>query len=422
MKEIITEQQFLLRQPCYPQKTPTDRYYFRLTNRLGDMLRRENLLQDWPESVVGRAVLGVVGYFQDILTDSGIFRSFTERHHALYGRWLPFYDTDSEDYIPHELNLQDVRFMLWYTLAMNYEERRQWNPMDPEIGRAAEVIHNELNRLYDDEDTPVPEDYHISRGLELGNPEEADEVFRFGNWLFMHCYLMTPAYALTLAEMLQNPELKGGADTDKLREALEGSMMEDPTGPLALYLREWLFLIIEGKMPPAPAMAPEQMFAEAARMAGGKGAESVAREHPYYSKVMAFTGSKPIAFFSTYEQLNRFFIDALGWDEEENLPALKGSRDFVVLVNREKGMLVARNVAACLKFPDNPCYNEEIAKRYSIDLLTERGRCPADLLHYAFEHDALCEARFPGTDDTALVAANRDFIARCYLQKYYRGD
>lgn len=405
MKDIISEQQFLLRQPNFPERTPSDRYYFRLSNRLADICRREKLLTDWPENVVGRAMLGLVGYFQDILTDSGLFRSMIEEHRRLYGKWLPFYPAD-DDYVPHELNLQDVRFMLWYTLAMNYEERHDLDPTDPEILRAAEILHAELDRLYDDPDTPVPEDYNISRGLELDNPEEADEVFRFGHWLFMHSYLMTPAYAMTLAELLMNPELKGGTDTDRLREALEESMMEDPTGPLALYLREWLFLIIKGEMPPEP---PRQSTGGVA-------------EHKYYTKVMAYTGGSPIVFLPTYEDLNRFFRDALGWGDGENLPALKGSSGFVCLVNREKGMLVAKDVAGCIKLPDNPYYNPDYARRHAFELLTVRGRCPADLLHYLFEHDALPDARFPGSDDTALVTDNRDFIARCYLQKYYRGD
>lgn len=406
MKELVSEQQFLLRQPCFPKKTPTDKYYFRLSNHLADLLKKRNLLAAWPESVVGRAILGIVGYFQDIMTDTGIFRSFTARHYELYGRWLPFYSATEENYIPHELNLQDIRFMLWYSLTMNYEELRQLDPLNKDILDAAEAIHTELNRLYDDNETPVPEDYNISRGLELGNPEEADEIFHFGHWLFMHCYLMTPAYALTLSEILQNPELRGGADTDKLRLVLEESMMEDPTGPLALYLREWLFLILKGEMPPEP----------------DKNNNEELPEHKYYRKVIDYTGGKRIAFFSTYKQLNRFFTEALGWNDSDNLPALKDARDFVVLVNREKGMLVARNVAACLKIEGNPCYNEEIAKEHAIDLLTVRGLCPADLLLYAFEHDALPDARFPGSDDTALVHENRDFIARCYLQKYYRGD
>lgn len=407
MKDIISEQQFLLRQPNYPSKSPSDKFFYRLTNRLADICRREDLLSDWPDIALGRAVLGVVGYFQDILTDSGIFRSFIEEHRRLYGSWLPFFTT-GDDYIPHELNLQDVNFILWYSLALYSDDRRELYPLDPGIRKAAVRIHAELDRLYEDEDTPMPDDYHISRGLELGNPEEADEVFHFGHWLFMHCYLMTPAFAMTLSEILANPALDGGKNTEVLQSALEDAMTEMPTGPLALFLREWLFLIIDGNMPQERHPASDD--------------DSPAKLHPYYEKFIAFTGGSPIAFFPTYQQLNQFFIDALGWDDVENLPSLKNSSDFVCLVNPQKGLLVAKDIAKCLKFPENPCYDHDYASQHAISLLTVRGKCPADLLHYVFQHNALPDASFPGSNDPTLVKQNQDFIARCYLQLYYRGD
>lgn len=406
MKNPISKEQFLVRQPAYPQLTLTDPYYYDVANRLANLVRDEKLLPGWPESVVDRVALGLTGYLQDILTDSGIWRTFIERCRVLYGRWVPFYEC-GEDYIPHELNLVDVRFLIWYTLCMNYEDRRVWNPMDRDIEHAAEALHAELDRIYEDPDAPVPEDYHISKGLELNNPAEADDVFHFGNWLFMYCWLMTPAYALTLAEMMTDPALNGGKDMEKLKRALEESMMEDPTGPLALYLREWLFLIIEGKMPPAPKMKTE---------------ESPKGEHPYYTKFMTATGGERIRFFHTYEEINRFFIDALGWAEGDNLAQLKPYSDFVLLVHPEKGMLAAREVAKCIKLPENPCYDEAFAREHAIDLLTVRGLCPGDLLEFVLERKALPDAHFPGNDDRRLVADNADFIARCYLQKYYRGD
>lgn len=407
MKNLISKEQFLLRQPAYPQVTLTDPYYYDVANRLASKIKNEKLLEDWPESVANRVALGLTGYLQDILTDSGIWRSFIERCHVLYGRWLPFYTT-GDDYIPHELNEPDVRFLIWYTLCMNYEDRRVWNPMDEKIARTAEVLHAELDRIYEDPDAPVPEDYHISKGLELNNPAEADDVFHFGNWLFMYCYLMTPAYALTLAEMMADPSLRDDKGMEKLKHALEESMMEDPTGPLALYLREWLFLIVEGKMPPSPKNQHDE--------------ESISGEHPYYTKFVEATGGERIQFFHTYEALNRFFIDALGWEEGENLAQLKPFSDFVLLVHPKKGMLAAREVAKCIKIPENPCYDEAFAREHAIDLLTERGLCPGDLLQYVLERKALPDAHFPGSDDFRLVAENADFIARCYLQKYYRGD
>lgn len=401
MKELISEAEFLSRQPGSPQKTPTDKYYFRLCNRLVDLCHKEQVLTAWDDVILKRVILGIVGYFQDILTDTGIFRSFIEEHRRMYGKWLPFYSVD-EEYIPHELNLNDVRFLIWYTIAMYSEDSaRQLDPMDRRILEGAKVIHKELDRLYDDPETPIPEDFNIARGLELNNPEEADEIFHFGNWLFMYCYLMMPAYSMTLSEIIHRIN---SSDPQAIVKAMEESMMEDPTGPLALYLREWIYLIIEGKMPPERRLEKNES------------------QHPYYTQVMAYTGNRPIAFFATYKDLNNFFVEVLGWENEENLPALKNDKDFVILVNKQKGMLVARNVAKCIRMEGNACYDETYARRHAIDLLTVRGLCPSDLLHYLFENNALCDAHFPGSEDYGLVESNRDFIARCYLQKYYRGD
>ena len=408
MKDPISKEQFLIRQPAYPQTTLTDPYYYGVANRLARIIRNESLLKGWDSALSDRVALGLTGYLQDILTDSGVWRSFIESCNVLYGRWLPFYGL-SDNYIPHELNPEDVRFIVWYTLSMNsMDDRRLTDPMDSQIAAAAERLHEELDRIYEDPRAPMPEDYHISKGLELNNPAEADDVFHFGNWLFMHCYLMTPAYALSLAEMMDSPGLREDKSMEKLRKSLEESMMEDPTGPLAFYLREWLFLIIEGKMPPAPRNRVQD--------------EPDDKEHPYYTKFMAATRGNPIRFFHTYDELNRFFIEALGWDQGENLSQLKPYSDFVLLVNRTKGMLAARDVAKCICLPDNPCYDKAYARSHAIDLLTVRGLCPGDLLQYVLERKALPDAAFPGSDDSALVEANADFIARCYLQKYYRGD
>ncbi len=397
----------MLKQPSAPRRTPSDAFYFRLSNRLATIIESRHLLAGWDQSLRLRVALALTGYIQDILTDAGIWRSFTERCHVLYGCYVPFYP-EPEDYIPHELNEIDVRFLIWYTLSMNSDERRVWNPADPAIEEASRQLHAELDRVYDDPDTPMPDDYNIAKGLEVANPEEADEVFHFGHWLFMHCYLMTPAYAMTLAQIMSDPELRKGQDMERLRKVLEESMMDDPTGPLALYLHEWLYLILEGKMPPAPKRSQSD--------------EEEAEDHPWYTAFMRANDGVPIRFFHTYAELNRFFIEALGWDEGENLPHLKNASDFVLLVNQKKGMLCAAGVAKCIRLPENPCYDAEFARENAIDLLTVRGVCPADLLHYVLERKGLPDAHFPGTADAGLVERNADFIARCYLQKYYRGD
>lgn len=402
--EKITMQQFLLRQPSYPEVVPTDRCYLELANSLLVTADRNNLFPGWPESVVRRAALALVGYYQDVIADAGPWHAFISECRRLYGKFLPFFDI-SDDYMECELNLEDVRFMVWYAMAMNCEERRVVSPFDDSLASGALEWYKILEDEY--EEMPMPENHYMTRGLDLHDPEDAKAVYDFGNWLFMNCYLMTPAFAMTLDEIVAGIDINSEDSLPELNKRLEKSMMEDPTGPLALYTIEWLHLIIGKKTIPEKKTTPV-----------GEG-----KVHPYYEGFVREAGGDTVKFFDSYENMNRFFITALGWAEgEEHLAQVKGAHDYVLMVDREKGMLLARNVARCMKAPMNPYYDHDYACRHAIDLFTVRGLCPADLLVHAASSGWIPDARFPGSDDTSLVADNWDFIARCYLQQYYRGD
>lgn len=398
----ITKQQFLLRQPSYPKVMTTDEYYYNLANTLLEKAEKETLFPGWPESVVQRAALAVIGYYQDVIADSGPWHAFTDECRRLYGKKLPFYDI-GPDYIDYELNREDVRFMVWYAMTMNYDVKRLTSPLDSELLKGADVWYELLQDEYDE--APMPEGHTPALGLEMRDPEDKKAIYDYGAWLFMHCYLMTPAFALTLSELLEGIDLTKSDNITEINNRLDKALMESPTGPLALYVIEWLHLIIEKKPLPEP---PEEENSE---------------EHPYYAGFVKATNGEILKFFDSYEELNKFFIEALGWDsKEEHLAQLKGAHDFVLMVNKHKGMLLARNVARCLKAPMNPYYDEAYAREHAIELLTVRGLCPADLLRHALVNGWIPDARFPGSDDTKLVADNSDFIARCYLQTYYRGD
>lgn len=397
---MISMQQFLLRQPAAPEETSTDRYYFDLANRLAREAVARKIFRSYPEKVVERAAMALVGYYQDVICDSGVWRSFITECRRLYGRTVPFYE-EGDDYTDFELNRADVRFMVWYSLSMNFEGRRVCNPYDTEIVSGADAWWEILERVYDE--APLPVDYRIAHELEMHAREDSESIYKLGNWLFMHCYLMTPAYALTLSEIASGIDLGKEEGISELQARMEQSMSEDPTGPLALYLREWLYLIVEGKLP--------------------RHRQNEVPEHKYYTAFTRATGGKTVMYFGSYEEMNAFFVSALGWaDNEEHLPQMKNCRDFILMVNREKGMLVAHDIARCIAAPDNPLYDRDYARTHAIELLTERGCCPGDLLSYVCSNGWLPDAVFPGSDDTELVASNWDFIARCYLQQYYRGD
>lgn len=401
---MISKEQFLLRQPAMPEETETDNYYFQLCNRLAGIAKEKQLFPSYPEKVMERAALALIGYYQDVICDAGIWRSFITECRRLYGYTVPFYSDKKDSYTDYELNKADVRFMVWYALSMNYENRRVCYPFDKEILEGAEIWFEELERVYDE--APLPVSYRFSPELEIHSEEDRQEIMRLANWLFLHCYLMTPAYALTLSEIASEYDLTKEDGIIEMQKRLDLSMWQDPTGPLALYLGEWLYLIVEGKLAPDSSKTTD-----------------IKETHKYYKSFTEYTQGKTLQFFATYEEMNNFFIKALGWAEgEEHLIQVRNDKDFVLMVDPRKGMLLARNIAKCINCPDNPLYDKDYAQEHAMSLLTERGLCPGDLLKFVCSKGWLPDATFPGSEDPETVSLNWDFISRCYLQSYYRGD
>ena len=55
----------------------------------------------------------MAAYFEDVISGMGIWRAFILTHKELYGKYLPFYTPD-DHYYDDEVNLEDVRFLLWH--------------------------------------------------------------------------------------------------------------------------------------------------------------------------------------------------------------------------------------------------------------------------------------------------------------------
>lgn len=404
----ITLSEFLALQPQPGQQTETSAFYLDIANKLLKAIADSEAGRWLHLSLNKQLALCVTGYYMDVVADGGVWRSFITACRNLYGKTLPFYDIPG-DYEEFELNAVDVRFMVWYFIAMSDDTHRLLNPLDDRVDRLASELFQLLDEEYDK--APIAEDFSFIRELDFNDPADLEELYRLGSWLFLYCYLMTPAFALTMHGILSEPAMQNNPDNEAIARRFDQSMQEDTIGPLAYLMREWLKLIVEGKMP---------------QNSQGKSEMPKSDPHPYWVKVKAAYPDKEIIYFATYEELNHFFIDVIGWEKgERHLANLSDSSNFAVMVNRDKGMLVAKDVAQCIADPENPCYDKDEARKNAFELLTIRGRCPADLLARIKENDWLPDAVWPGCDEATgrkLVAENFDFIARCYLQTYYRGD
>lgn len=138
---------------------------------------------------------------------------------------------------------------------------------------------------------------------------------------------------------------------------------------------------------------------------------------------LEYSEGKPLLYFATYQDLCKFLVEVLKWENKPSslLPDLKEDSKFVVYANAN-GMLVASNVAAYFCEPHNPMYNAEQAKTKGYDLFCHPGVCPIDLLKYGMMKGLLPEVQFTYPNGKEVLHKNWDFIARYYLCEYYENS
>ena len=96
------------------KKTDTDEWYMGLANELLPLVMTFPLYEGNPDVAEDqrRLALTCALYLEDCVADAGNWREFIHWHKRSYGRYLPFYSL-TEDYLPDEINREDIAFLLW---------------------------------------------------------------------------------------------------------------------------------------------------------------------------------------------------------------------------------------------------------------------------------------------------------------------
>lgn len=365
----------------------SDRYFVKLSNQLYSIPAPEEI----PVSFRKKLCIYVAAYLEDIISNLGLWKCFRQEHLRLYDTFLPFYTT-STDYIEDEINEEDIRFIIWNTWQKALYPHHYINPNDERILHLSHSFYTVLSRAYEE----APEN-EILNGYFDTFKDEKDADHKL-NWLFGHTYLTEPS---------MQPYIEKVSPKDRFII---------PVGPLALFLYEWIDLLTQSSSwkqikglytsePVIPLKTKE------------KNAET-------YQRFTIGNNGKHIAYLNGYDELRRFLTQVLGWadDEEHTLPQMKQYRNFVLMSNSEKGILLAKDICEYIADNDNPLYNKAEAQQHAFRMLTEEMLCPPDLLTYCIQHQLIPDAQIPMHGEQELVQRNADFIARHSLLYYYRGD
>ena len=246
----ITVKDYMERQPGNPQVAETDRFYLWVAMRLAKLWDESPWLRGLEDDVRRDVVLAVTGYFQDVVADGGLWRSFTRLHGERYGCPVPHYGR-ADEYIDYELNLDDVRFVIWWTIA-GEKGGEMLDPHDVELQALAMAFHKLLDEEY--EQAPVPRQFCIASEVDLENPVDARRIYDYAYWLYWRSFLLRPSSLAVMDRAMPQAhaiiERAGESDARPLLlELNERLMSSEPVGPIPLTTAQWLRLIIEDSLP-----------------------------------------------------------------------------------------------------------------------------------------------------------------------------
>lgn len=246
----ISVKDYMERQPSNPRVEPTDQFYLWIALRLAKVWDESPWLRELDDDVRRDVVLAVTGYYQDIVADGGLWRSFLCLHYNRYGKLLP-HGVNLDEYIEYELNLDDVRHVIWWTIA---GERGvdALDPHDDALEALALAFHMVLEPEYGQ--SPVPEQFCIARRVDLDSPADAQAIYDYAYWLYWRSFLLRPSSQQVMERAM--PEAHdiisraGETDARPLLQDLNDRLMATvPVGPIPLTTAQWLRLIINGSLP-----------------------------------------------------------------------------------------------------------------------------------------------------------------------------
>lgn len=238
------------RQPNNPRVAETDQFYLWIALRLAKLWDESPWLRGLDDDVRRDVVLAVTGYYQDVVADSGLWRSFTRLHNLRHGSPLPHYGR-GEEYIDYELNRDDVRYVIWWTIAGEVGPDAL-DPHDAELEALAMTFHMLLDEEY--EQTPVPRQWCVASEVDLDNPLDAQRIYDYAYWLYWRSFLLRPSSRAVMERAMPEAHtiIARAGESDArplLLELNERLMASEPVGPIPLSTAQWLRLIIDDELP-----------------------------------------------------------------------------------------------------------------------------------------------------------------------------
>ncbi len=222
----------------------TDMYYTKIGNQVLKILSKYPDKELLDQVTMFRIAEKLALYFEDIICDLGIWSSFVKKHQELYGKPLPFYKTEGE-YYADEPHLCDIQYLIWDTLTECSEDTIT-NPENPGIKRLAADFYLLLDEEF--ENAPINEELKqfFEQASFLNDYIKLRDML---HWVFDGNYLVSSmthenACVETLLNEVETYLEMEYNDPRAEYAAFTQCYFKFKVGPLALYPKEWLAMIL----------------------------------------------------------------------------------------------------------------------------------------------------------------------------------
>lgn len=422
MKNIkIYPKDWLMLHP-YKQSSPVDSYYTAIANQVYEIMVKTELINSFEEEETIQVCLRMAAYFEDVISGTGMWRTFINRYKKMYGRYLPFYTTD-DYYYDDEVNVEDIRFLLWHYTQQYHGFRKGTfvSPDNPANESTGLLIYN----LFSKEWTTAPENPRManlfSKETRYDKQEDYEKLlvwFHYDSYLFPESVREMNEFARERWQEINNPNLTQQQLNNILANSHGTMAYTSRTSLLGLTSPQWLALMLPEDHPDhevfqntaddSVATLPEEMK------------EENKRQYEAFEKV---ADGKLLLYFDKTEDIKKFITETSGLVSPESfrMPENWVGKQLAIYATPQDGAQVIAHDVSFIKDENNPFYNAERATKQALSFFIVK-HCTADFLKIMMERGMLADAQTKSLISEergkAIIQDNWEFLTRYFIREF----
>lgn len=456
--------------------------YVDVANRVYNRIKEVGLALPDADELKKEIAINVAIYYEDKMSDIGLWNAFVGKHLLTYLHSLPFLD-DFDELDKDDVNAKEVELLIWLVISRNFDDRFL-NPLA--MGeRTAEAI---MEILTDDDDIEVNDGLYDF----IYNDDKANDYFKLKPILFwlrrsyLLCapiseeryydlldayegkfskneavYYAETAFSMTteigpmalephlwLAEMYNNNDMR--EEADKLRDLeyvqqdlfqvteadAEYAILKDSKGgcyrlknvyPDLFYNDSYICTAIVkyGDKWEINGVLFNSSKKAYVNMCEHKRELEVSYEHAY-PLYMERTKGKRMAFFEDKSQLKEWLCKVAPEIDVDEIDDQLPSGSQVAFISKKAGIIFAPNMIHAIKCKDNPYYRKCDVRKLqteTMDAVLNTGAMHPEMLNYLLENNMLQDgdisSMMPSELGNEIFTHNIDFIARNHRRHLY---